>query len=731
MLILKSLTFSGIGRFVDEQTVDFTMLGSLVQVDGQNNNTGGSSGSGKSTVFKALEFLLGLNDISNGVLQSRLTKEAMSVAGLFDFDGLTLKIQRNKKLSIDLDGEVTTGSSKLTEEKLDEIIGMPRDLFRRILHKRQGEGGFFLDMGPSEVHKFLTDCQGLEKEQAKIIVLDSRLETLLETETSLKWTLDANKMGVEATQSAIASLGPSPVLEIDPETVERLRNEYAAVVNKHNLIKTAHEIEMGNPSNSRPQIASVPFDRTRIEQLENEVGTLLANIAKLDHAEIARQASLSSKIAEFQILERKIEREELARQSEVRSRLDQNKLEMTRVLYTRNDGDKAKIEAAELVKELQKIRASICPTCDQSWVTDAAKAKEASLLQKLQEYKKLVIAGMEADKKGKLLGEERQILGEEAQTKRIPESISINEQIAQLTLQSQPQAIPEAIELKLKIDFKNKEFVAIRQEERDHQFNENAKSQAILVAYEQKQTDLRKYHEVIIRDVQDEEYRALSAYNIAKSKVSHFEENKKRFDESLGKLESQADRYQVLMYTLDTELSLILEEIELAQESKKAIKSYLSCSFEDALDSIGDTATRLIRSIPNMATATIQFEGLKETKEGKIREEVTCIVSMDGEIGIPVKSLSGGERSSTDLAIDLSVIKFIEERTGKGIDLFVLDEPFTGLDTTNVFEALEMLKECSVDKRLLIVDHNPVASQSIESRLTVVRDGLTSKIVQQ
>src|SRR5271165_567224 len=139
MLTIKSLTLQNIGRFVEPQTIDFTSLGSLVQIDGNNLNTGGSSGAGKSTIFKALEFLLGLNDISNGVLQSRLTKESMVVTGLFEFDGIPLKIERNKKLLIDLNGETTTGSSKVTEEKLDQIIGMPRDLFRQILHKRQGE----------------------------------------------------------------------------------------------------------------------------------------------------------------------------------------------------------------------------------------------------------------------------------------------------------------------------------------------------------------------------------------------------------------------------------------------------------------------------------------------------------------------------------------------------------------------------------------------------------------
>src|ERR1035437_2550917 len=193
MLVLKKLTFENIGRFTESQTIDFTSLGSLVQVDGSNLNTGGSSGAGKSTVFKALDFLLGLNDESTTILQSRLTKKAMSVTGLFELDGVPLKIERGKKLSIDSHGEVTTGSSKLTEEKLDLIIGMSRDLSRKILHKRQSEGGFFLEMGPSEVHKFLTSCLSLEAEQCKIVRLDERLATLSASEALLKSGLEANR----------------------------------------------------------------------------------------------------------------------------------------------------------------------------------------------------------------------------------------------------------------------------------------------------------------------------------------------------------------------------------------------------------------------------------------------------------------------------------------------------------------------------------------------------------
>ena len=117
MLKLKKLHLSGIGRFVEEQTINFESLGNLVQVDGVNNNTKGSSGAGKSTIFHALDYLFGISDKPNTVLKSRLTDSGISVQGEFDFDGKSLIISRGKKLTIYLDGVVTTSSSKLSEEE--------------------------------------------------------------------------------------------------------------------------------------------------------------------------------------------------------------------------------------------------------------------------------------------------------------------------------------------------------------------------------------------------------------------------------------------------------------------------------------------------------------------------------------------------------------------------------------------------------------------------------------
>jgi len=731
MLVLKTLTFENIGRFIETQSIDFTALGSLVQIEGKNNCSGGSSGAGKSTIFKALEFLLGLNDISNGVLQSRLTKEPMSVTGIFDLDGVPLKIVRDKKLLIDLDGVITTGSSKLTEELLDQLIGMPRDLFRKILHKRQGEGGFFLDMGGSNTHKFLVSCLGQEKEQEKVITLENIIKELTSSEEAVRSSLSAIKSGLEATQQSMDILGLPPTPKVSQETVEAFKLTHEATQLAHKQAQSRQNDELLELDRNRPKIKSTPFDRSKIERLEAEIENIVPQISALEKEELNRQNKIRSEIQELQVKTNDLGGKEIARQRAAQDALNRVKTEHASLLINVRDGNTAKEQAVVLAEELKKVRASLCPTCEQNWITDAAKAKDADIVNKLQDLKTKVFAGRKATDRINEILPEIDRLKEECHPQNIPELDKITEKILQLTGETAPKQHPGIQALKADRASKQVDLKIARQEEDAYRFNEDAKAQAMVVIHAQKQTELRAIHESAIGKLAAAEKSAFISFQNAQNELKSFEEASKRFTESSIRLNEQLSKYNNQLSEKQKELELIQEEVELATEAKKAIKTYLSCSFEDALESISDRATRLIRAIPNMSTATIQFEGLKETKEGKIKEEVTCFVSMDGEIGVPLKSLSGGERSSTDLAIDISIVKFIEERTGNGCSIFILDEAFTGLDSQNILEALEMLKECSVDKQLLIVDHNPVASQFIESRLTVVRDGLTSKIVQQ
>jgi len=96
MIQLLALRFGQIRSFVDDQEIVFANREKLIQIDGKNLNTGGSSGSGKSTVLMVLDYLLGLNDVPATLLQSRLTKSGMWAEGDFVIDGQPVTISRSK-----------------------------------------------------------------------------------------------------------------------------------------------------------------------------------------------------------------------------------------------------------------------------------------------------------------------------------------------------------------------------------------------------------------------------------------------------------------------------------------------------------------------------------------------------------------------------------------------------------------------------------------------------------
>jgi DNA repair exonuclease SbcCD ATPase subunit len=683
VLTLKSLIFSGIGRFVEEQTINFDNLGYLVQVEGVNNNTSGSSGAGKSTIFKALEFLFGLNNLPISVLQSRLTKEPLEVVGIFDFDGLPLKIQRGKKFLIDFNGEVTTGNAKLTEEKLDSIIGMSRDLFRKILHKRQNEGGFFLDMGATKIHEFLTNCLKLDTESKKLDVVNKKIEELEKSLVTSETILEASESAVKAYENSLKTLLPPKPPEQNETELLKIYEEEEKAQSCYKAAISSYQFELSELQLNRPKVTIEPFDRSEIVGIETYQSALRSQVNSLEGQEKDRQRAVLSKINDL-------------------------KLECQGLRVAIANGTKATKEAQEIYLEIQKIKKAICPTCEQSWFTDSIKQKEEELTAKLYSYRKSVEEGLKAQRE---LAEKETILPE-----------------LQNELKPQPVSSGPLLELIANNEFR---LAELRAEEKAHQQKENEKNTALMAEYSKKETLLGLLHTAKIEE-------AKAKADIAVSKAATIRQEQKSYEKSLKDYKYS---HEILKTKLEEQTSQVIqfselikkdkELLDISLEAKKAIKSYLSCSFEDALDSIGDTATKLIRGIPNMATATIQFEGLKETKEGKIKEEVNAVLSMDGEIGIPIKSLSGGERSSTDLAIDLAVIQFIEEQTGKGINVIVLDEPFTGLDTANIQEALEMLRTSNSNKKILLVDHNPLIAESIENKITVVRTGLTSRVEQK
>lgn len=103
------------------------------------------------------------------------------------------------------------------------------------------------------------------------------------------------------------------------------------------------------------------------------------------------------------------------------------------------------------------------------------------------------------------------------------------------------------------------------------------------------------------------------------------------------------------------------------------------------------------------------------------------------EDGVPKQVISGGEEDVVDLALRLALSELIQERNGRPMTLFVLDEVFGALDMERRQSVLDRLASLKGRfRQVLVISHieeiNQVADQALfltrdsESRATVVSD---------
>ncbi len=679
MLELKELTFSGIGRFVESQTIDFASLSNFVQVDGENRNTGGSSGSGKSTIFNALDWLLALNDLPSTVLQSRLTDNNITVSGEFLWDGKEVSITRSKKLRVVIDGKIVEGSGALAEEQIDQILGMPRKLFRKLLHKRQKEQGFFLEFTPQKMHEFLIDCLNLSEFRAHDESNDKKIKDLTAKKITKESFLSGQQIGLTTIESSIQSLGPAPKREVDQEMVARLKNNMDEAESNLKTVLATHIAARNLLEKERPQTHVTPFDRTELElqrKMESDFGLKLGRLVS----------------------------DEKERQATVKTNITTKESELFKNGLTIKAGQEAKDKASQIAEEIKQIRANKCPTCNQEWLS--GKDREAFLVQEIVKNLPLI---RDADQ-------------------AIQNRQSIEDALLALKTDLKPR-IPEGA-LDLDKSMQDARFAMASEQKKEEAWieSQNSANKEKSEKFIKKLRELEELHSAEANQARGQLEISRRIFDATVAKFKNYEDAVTTWQVHYADLKLQEAEFTKIIDETKKEIEEITLDLVTAEDAKRAIKTYLSYSFDDALEAIGNRATEIIRCIPNMSCATVMFDGTKETKDGKVKEEVNAVISTDGEENIPIKSLSGGERSALDIAVDLAVIDFIETRSGKGCNIFILDEPFNGLGSVEIEMALEVIKNSNTNKKIIIVDHNETVKEMVQNRLVVVRDGLTSNI---
>lgn len=597
MLKIKTLKFKNIGRFVTEQVINFATLDGLIQVDGVNNNTNGSSGAGKSTIFQALDYLLGLNDTPLTILQSRLTKEGIWVQGEFENNGVPVIIERSKKGLAITDGiDVIKGSNKLAEERLLKILGMSPALFRVLLHKRQKEGGFFLNFTPKQVHEFLVDAKNLKDYTAKANSIDQDLAKLQELKDQANTSLQAANSGLQSTLDALSTIGPPPEPSIYTEAyIASLGTTVDIYTKKLDEQEFRQAQERQQLARYKPDVAFKPFDRSQIQGIEKELANLMGEIFDL-------------------------EKKEKVRQNNVKDQINALRIKIINAKTIVDKGEKAKVEAQRIVADLKQIKENICPTCVRpEWITDNVKIKEAQLLSSFENQKNLILAGIEAAK----------------------EVESLNNEIEAFTPQMVPIfPIPEMKDIDLQIQKLKMDLAFAKGKEVDYNLQQNETNKAKQDDYLAQVKAQSDRHAAELTVLKDDLFKLKQQLNTAVSDFTSVKMSVSRYQSTVDSLKAQESKRRADIAMANATLDKLKESEDIVSEAKILAKAFVSCSFDEALESIGNKATIIIRGIPNMQTATIQLEGTRETQEGTVREEVTAILSIDGEQGVPIKSSS-------------------------------------------------------------------------------------------
>jgi len=734
MLKRKRLRFGNIGRFVQPQEIDFTSKGRLVQIGGENKNSNGSSGAGKSTFLEATDINLGISKIPSTIYQSRYSKETAWTEGDYEANGIEFTVKRGggKKTSIHwkgLEGEgEITGDSAKADEKILEILGMEPELFRRMTHKAQKEDGFFLSLTPSQSFSFMMKVLGLDEILKKLDKVDG--------------LITASEKAVTGLQNELNILGSK--VNDQTEIIAKLRAEPLPIEPDLSMLETALGIMQ---MRSEELMVLKLEEETLLRTLQKEEDQIKAEIANTEAAALAeikvrapiKAASLPipPRVEELQIEARLLNEEVKLAETGKTDKIIQLQKAIDGLRQQKNQSDyafKKKQDYLVLIEkkkeELNHLNDRTCPTCKQKWLGLDMEAHIKNLQVELDTLKSKVVDCEQQIEAATGVQEKIDRAGNILTTLQASTpGADIWVKIAALQVERQ-KLLDEVIKQNADLSTKFLEESLI--------FNKEVET--IKAFYAQKLEESRQ--NIILKRNQETERltkaKATTESNLssARLEVSALELAKTQYEMAKNSLEKNLltnqqylDKNLADFNNKNAEYQTAQSEFLINTETKRLLKSFTNKKFEEALETIGREATARLNKIPNMATASIYFESFKEVK-GKIKEEITVILSMDGDVGIPLKSLSGGERSAADLAVDLAVADFIEEHSGMGADYLVLDEPCAGMDTVCKQEYIEMLKTMSTNKQIFIVEHSSEIKEMVDDTILVVREGLYSEIQQ-
>ena len=153
-----------------ELDLDFNKLNGIVRITGKNKDSGGSNGSGKSSILESVVWGLFGKTIRKSTEESlvnNITGKNCEVAVLIENSGLEIQIRRTKRptsLNLFVDGVNKNAESAVeTQKRIEELLQLDYKSFLASVVFGQHSEISFLDSSPEDKRNIIKNCFNLEE----------------------------------------------------------------------------------------------------------------------------------------------------------------------------------------------------------------------------------------------------------------------------------------------------------------------------------------------------------------------------------------------------------------------------------------------------------------------------------------------------------------------------------------------------------------------------------------
>lgn len=700
---LTSLGVEGFRVFAERSEISIPPSG-LINIVGDREG-GGSSGSGKTSVLQAINFVLGTSSFAASRQQSWLTKTPIQVdLGLATEDGSErLLLRRGKVTSATVNDVVVAKGSTEYNKWLEEYFGMDSKLLQVLTFRAQRAPALFMGLRPAEKRAFLGAVLGLEKFENLAKAIGEQISGLQKEE--------AVKAGVIA-QLPKPPPVPAPMRDfaigderLDSESWSKRIDQLKACVDEARRSRDAAQV-LGDTAVKH--VAEARAEREKaLSALRAEKAAVLAAIKppQAPKPDVSLQEERMTKLHEKQQNAMKLA-DGLSMQIQETTRL-------TEEARRRVVRDEARSET--LRSQVASLEANRCDTCGQPWHDqqrlEDLRAELAKTTQLLAQNQDLIVK-YQADIPGwqAQIQEAKQVAAKMEEGKKV--CLAEVKKIQEAAVQ---QAAAETVE-----------YRRAHKEASDHWDARIADHDvALMTRVSTAQLRVSEYQEAIGKHSTEgaELLRRIATINdnmeMMRRHNVFVEAEVKRHHEFGEKLAKLAD-----------ELVEIKARLAEKQDLQAAVRAFMGAFSEEMLAEIGTEANAMLAALPNVTGVGLRFSTETLTEAGA-RQEIKVVLTSGKNDDIDGDSqLSGGQMTSVELAVDRAVSKVLRRRHGgqRLPSWLIFDESFNGYDTQTREACLEFLRADVGEGQVFIVDHAAELREAFQSTIRVTQGADGSKI---